>query len=253
MDSDDNSTSEDTRKKRSGENLREIVKRSRNVSGTPQKANQEKDGKIDKLTEMMKELMVDIKEIKQNQNEYNQELTKLRKENGEIREENRIIKEKLNEMEKRLIHVEREEIKNNIIITGLEIKEKKGGLKQGLESFLEKAIGVKTQIRGAKELGPKVYKVELDSTCDREEIMENKSKLRQHSNIIYINREMTREEMKIQKEIKQIARNEREKGKIVKTGYQKITINGKELRWDKTRGELAEIKAKVNEKKTDGG
>lgn len=249
IDSDDY-TSEDQKRKRDMENPEAIFKRSKKVNRTPQKEKQDKDDKIDRLTGMMEEVMKDIKEIKQDQKQYYQELNKLKQENEMLKEENKKIKEKMNQIEGRLRSLEKEKVKNNIIISGLEIKEKdKTGLKHDIEYFIERTIGVNVQIKEAREIGTKMCKVELDNTADKEMVMKNKNKLKHLQNRIYINNELTKEEKECQKTIKQIAEEERKNGKTVKIGYQKLTIDGTEWKWNRDQEKLLENKIKTNNTK----
>ena len=53
-----------------------------------------------------------------------------------------------------------------------------------------------------------------------------------------IENDLIQTEAKIRKEIKKIARNEREKGNSTKTGYQKLCINGQWWTWDKQNEKL---------------
>lgn len=62
--------------------------------------------------------------------------------------------------------------------------------------------------------------------------MKNKKKLKNSQEIIYNNNELTKKECEIQYKLKQMAEAERSKGKNVKIEYQKITIDGKEWKWD---------------------
>ena len=157
-----------------------------------------------------------------------------------------VIKEKMKNVEGRLRRLEKEQVKNNIIISGLEIKEEDGaGLKHGLEHFIERTIGVKVQIKEAREIGTKICKAELDSAYEKEMVMKNKNKLKQLQDRIYINNEMTKEEREAQKKIKQIAEEERKKGKNTKIGFQKVTIDGTEWKWNREQEELIENKLKT--------
>jgi hypothetical protein len=45
--------------------------------------------------------------------------------------------------------------------------------------------------------------------------------------------DLTNEERKTQKKLREVTREERERGKSVKMGYRKIQINGERFIWDK--------------------
>jgi hypothetical protein len=70
-------------------------------------------------------------------------------------------------------------------------------------------------------------------------IMLNKSKLK----------DLTNEEREIQKKSREVAREERDRGKRVKIGYRKIHINGEWFIWDGERGETEENFLEEGEKK----
>jgi hypothetical protein len=57
---------------------------------------------------------------------------------------------------------------------------------------------------------------------------------------MYIDDDLTKEERETQKKLRELAREERDRGKRVKIGYRKIQINGDWFRWDKETGETEE-------------
>ncbi|KAK9704490.1 hypothetical protein QE152_g27855 [Popillia japonica] len=67
-------------------------------------------------------------------------------------------------------------------------------------------------------------------------ILKNKSKLR--GSKYYIDSDLTDQELKIQKTLRVIAKNEKEKGKRIKVGFQKIIMDGKTMIWDKNKNDL---------------
>ncbi|KAK9737702.1 hypothetical protein QE152_g10466 [Popillia japonica] len=86
--------------------------------------------------------------------------------------------------------------------------------------------------------------------------MKNKSKLK--GTKYYIESDFTKSEERIQKKVREIAKEEKVKGKIAVVKYQKIKINGKWMFWDTSRSVLAESKSinfskklAVNKKETD--
>jgi hypothetical protein len=56
---------------------------------------------------------------------------------------------------------------------------------------------------------------------------------------MYIDDDLTNEERETQKKLRELAREERDRGKRVKIQYRKIQINGDWFRWDET-GEIEE-------------
>lgn len=249
MDSDEY-TSEDAKRKKDVEKVDNAFRKSKKTNRSPQKESQDKEDKIDLLTEMMKELMKDIKEIKQDQKTHQQELKEIKQENVKLKEENMILREKMKNIEGRLRRIEKEQAKNSIVISGLEMEKKDGEeLKQSLERFLEGTIGVNVQIKEARKIGTKICKVDLSSVYEKEAVMKNKNKLKRLQERIYINNEMTKEEREIQKKIKKIAEEERKKGKNTKIGFQKVMVDGTEWRWNREQEELIQNELKMDEAK----
>jgi hypothetical protein len=52
---------------------------------------------------------------------------------------------------------------------------------------------------------------------------------------------LTNEERKTQKKLREVAREERDRGKRVKIGYRKIQINGEWFIWDESEEKLKKI------------
>ncbi|KAF2898110.1 hypothetical protein ILUMI_08065 [Ignelater luminosus] len=121
--------------------------------------------------------------------------------------------------------LEKDRIKNNIVITGAKIEaDNSTDLKHGLEHVIE--TGEK-HIKEAIKIGTKIYKAELENALNEEKIMKNKNKLKQLQERIYINNEMTKEEWEIQKKLRQRAEEERKNERITKIEYQKIITDGR--------------------------
>lgn len=75
--------------------------------------------------------------------------------------------------------------------------------------------------------------------------MQNKKNLKNiKGNRIFINDDLTQKEREKQKQIRSFAKSEIDKGKEVKIGYSKITINGEEWRWDETSEKMVKTKSK---------
>jgi hypothetical protein len=67
---------------------------------------------------------------------------------------------------------------------------------------------------------------------------------------MYIDDDLTKEERETQKKLRELAREERDRGKRVKIGYRKIQINGDWFRWDKRQEKLKKerIRRRLGEK-----
>lgn len=65
-------------------------------------------------------------------------------------------------------------------------------------------------------------------------VMENKNKLRSYAGgNVYIENDLTVKERGIQKQIRDVARNERQKGNVAKVGFNKLIINGIKWVWNR--------------------
>jgi hypothetical protein len=60
-------------------------------------------------------------------------------------------------------------------------------------------------------------------------------------NCTYIDDDLTKEERETQKKLRELAREEKDRGKRVKIGYRKIQINGEWFRWDEREEKLKNI------------
>lgn len=95
--------------------------------------------------------------------------------------------------------------------------------------MMEKEIGICAQAKRAHRIGQKTYLVEIKNQKDKEIIMKNKHKLRNNRvDRIYINGDMANKELKMRRLFWKRAREKRDRGKTVKVGYNKITIDDEE-------------------------
>jgi hypothetical protein len=79
----------------------------------------------------------------------------------------------------------------------------------------------------------------IESWEQKKNIMLNKSKLKERKGErIYIDDDLTNEERKILKKLREVAREEKDRGKRVKMGYRKIQINGEWFIWDEREVKL---------------
>lgn len=243
MDSDDY-TSEDSKRKRGEED--ETFNRSKKTSRTPDKS-QKNEGKLDHLISLVQSLITETKQIRADQQDMKNEIKKLREENEKILMENQVInaenkniRQKNRELEDRLEMLEREKRKNNVIINGMKMDvEDKKVLKEVMENMFEKEMQIKVDVKAAHKLGERTCLIELEKEREKELIMNNKHKLKDlRSERIYINHDMTKMEREKAKEIRKTAKQEMEKGKKVKIGYNKIVVEGTSWRWNRNTEKL---------------
>jgi hypothetical protein len=189
------------------------------------------------------------------------ELAAIREENGELRKELVTVREEIRGREEKgqvekadwtkrmkMIEEKREqrekkERKNNVIITG--IGAITGNIERGVEEWLETEIEVKLNVKEAFKINKhKMMLAKIESWEQKKNIMLNKSKLKEKEDermYIRVDDDLTKEERETQKKLRELAREERNRGKRVKIGYRKIQINGEWFRWDEREEKLKKI------------
>ncbi|KAG7197003.1 hypothetical protein KM043_017539 [Ampulex compressa] len=174
---------------------------------------------IDALKRDMKEEVRAMKGEMEKRNDKWEEERRLREEEMEKeRERWRIEKEqwveRMMDMEWRIERRKRVERKNNIVIKG--VTWKAGGLGLVVEQFIMENLAV-----------------EVEKVIMR--------KMRELSRGIFIEDDLTKKEMEMQRRLGKIAKEEREKGdKNVKVGYRKIYMGERWYWWDERREKLEE-------------
>lgn len=143
-------------------------------------------------------------------------------------------KKNLTEIKRRLREKEKWERRNNIVIKGLEKKEK--GMEEIEIEFLKNEFGLKEGVGKIIIVGKskkEIALVELKDWKAKQKIMIEKNKLGERK--IYIDHDLTKKERKVQRMIIERAREERVKGRKVKVGYRKLIIDGTQFIWNEER------------------
>jgi hypothetical protein len=93
---------------------------------------------------------------------------------------------------------------------------------------------VKVNVKEAFKINKdKMMLAKIESWEQKKNIMLNKSKLKERKGErMYIDDDLTNEDRKTLKKLREVAREEKDRGKRVKMGYRKIQINGKWFIWD---------------------
>lgn len=189
---------------------------------------------MDELKQMMQEMM---REMAKNTAELKEEIKDIKKEMNKKEEkweeEKGQLMKRIENLENRAEREEKEKRMKNIVIKGIEIT--KGKEQEEVEIFLKDRLKVNTKISQAYQItkDDKTIMVvaKVESLEKKHEIMSTKNVLKDTK--IFIDNDLTVEERKIQKEIRSIAKDERDNGKKVKVGFMKMYIDGEEYRWDK--------------------
>jgi predicted RNase H-like nuclease (RuvC/YqgF family) len=233
------------RKRKPVYNEGEVFGNSMKTPRTPGKYKN--DEKLDLLIQMIKELKSDSQQIKTEQEECREEIRKIREENKilwqekqELKKENKELKEKFSEISDKVEWLEKQKRKNNIVMQGLKIDIKDAKiLKEAIENIIKKELELDIAVKTVQKIGEKTCLIELEKEEDKENIMKNKYKLKYKENDkIYINNDETKKERERGRQIRKMAKEEKNKGKEVKTGYNKVTIEGKVWKWNRALEKL---------------
>ena len=243
---------EETDKSEEKANL-QVFKKSVKTTRSPEKEEKMNEGieMVLKKLEYIQNELVELKSSNQALQRENQDLRheirkyqgKLEQENCELREKIVSWEEKVRNIEWRIEKREKEDRKNNIIISekleeniGKQHNLRETHVKELLEKLTETKYPttriVETQYLTRRQNGTDVIRVKLDSWEAKNQIMKNKYKLARYDKRVFIDDDLTNAEAEIQKNLREKARNERLQGRKVKVGYRKICIEGKWTKWE---------------------
>lgn len=218
---------------------RELLKRNQTSSEiTKTNTIEETEGKeMEELKAMFQEI---LQEVKKNTKEMKDLKTQLETKEKEWNKEKGILTERISKLEDALEKRDKLDRKHNIIIKGL--TDESVCNKQGIEKFLEETLKIQTTVKEAFKINKQGERqtilVKFDNWNKKEEVMKKKALLTKTD--IYMDHDLTQGEQKIQFEIRSIAKEEKNKGKIVTVGYQKLKVDGKQYIWSKNDAGLVE-------------
>lgn len=247
MSSDDEYTTDDQSKKRrpTGKEIGAEFSKSIKILRTPPKPQRKEENMLDTILKTIQDMKVEltdeIRQVRIDQKKYAEEMEKLKSENEKLKKENVEIKKELWELRNTVERLDKEKRKNNIVLNGINIEtEDNAERKELMKAFIQQHLGLNVQVREARSLGEKVCLISLESEQDKIQVMENKYKLKNNNDTraVYLNNDLTKQEREIQRQMIKMAKEEKDKGNQVKKGYNKITINGVEWRWNKNKGKM---------------
>ena len=172
--------------------------------------------------------------MRKEQNHFKQEVkalkmenTKLKKYDEETMKENNEIKQELSTLTNKMERIEklkREKIPDNAT------------LRETANKFIKNQREMKIKVKKASKIRKDMCLIQVENSEDKQKIMENKAKLKLDDRV-YINNDLTKKEPEIQTD--KIASEER-KGtrKVVKIRFNKLTVDEKTWKWDKTQSRL---------------
>jgi hypothetical protein len=191
---------------------------------------------LEEIQKMRTEMRDGFEENKKDIKKLQEEMT--RKEN-EWKIEKQELSERIGMLEGIMEAQEKQRKKNNIIIKGLK-SDNDQHIKEKVEEFLAKEVGVTVSVMEAYKIGKneerKAIIAKIQTWEQKRDIMVNKKILKGKK--IIIDNDLTRKEMNIQNKLREIAKEEESTGSKTKMGYQKITINNKMYVWNHKDNQL---------------
>lgn len=112
---------------------------------------------------------------------------------------------------------------------------KEEGWKEWVEEFIKTKLGVEGKVTFWQIRG-RVIIATLENEEMKREVMVNKSKLKGEQ--YYIENDLTWEERKLQERIGKWAKEQREKGEVIKIGRGKVRIKEKWIFWEEIEKDL---------------
>lgn len=204
------------------------------------------DSQEDTMEEVMavlREIQGDIKDMKRGIERNNDEMKNLGEEirimKKDWNEEKEEIREQLRNANERIEKLEKDKIRNNLVVTGIgKNMDSEDLLKQTVERMIKKELDMEMKIKTAYKIGEERCIVEMEQWADKLRILKAKNRLRGKD--VFIDSAMTVKEREIQKFIRDFAKAEKTKGASVKVKYQKIEIDGKTLKWNAKEQKLTD-------------
>lgn len=199
---------------------------------------------MDSITNALRELNAEMKRGFERSNQNNGEIIKeldaagkaiqslqdeMKLKEQKWEKEKKNLTEKIEKLENIMEKKEKRERENNIVIKNAKLTETGNELVTEVANFIKCKLNKKAEIKQAIKVNENCVIATLRDREQKTEVMKERNKL--IGTNIFIDNDMTRTEREIQWELRQIAKEEREKGKTVKVGYQKLIVNNKEWKW----------------------
>lgn len=218
----------------SGEEDTKIFERSKRTARSPPQYNTVVEKHItEENMEEMKQMMKQMMEMIKTNTEENKSLREeMRRKEEKWESEKLQLEKRIETLENRLEEQEKERRRCNIVIKGM--TERQTYNQQEIKEWFKNNIKVDVEVKNVTKLNQpgkrSMLLVKLENFHEKQEIMKNKNKLKETD--IYIENDLTLDERKIAANIRQIAKEQRRKGKQVKIGYKKMYIDKKLYTWN---------------------
>ena len=194
------------------------------------------DAVLKKLDELKTEANKNHADLKAEIAKMNEEFQKAKIEWEKKAEEWRVEKvelgNRIKKLEEKIERQDRDKRRNNVVIKGVQIEGNQ--MEEKVEELLRDKLKIVAKVKKGYSVKGKDDKriiiAEMDSWENKKEVMKMKGLLKDTN--IFIENDQTYEERKIQAELRKIMKEEKEKGRKVKMGYQKIIIDEVRYDWD---------------------
>lgn len=239
----ENQKKRDRGTRESEEEDKEIARDNKKIIRSPEyhRRGETKEEDMEEIKKVMEKV---VEELKKNSTELKNLREEMTRRDEKWEKENHQLKKRVEVLERTLERQEKDKRRNNIVINGYEIKGP--NIEKEVEDFIGKELKVEATVKEAykikSEQGKFIVVAKLESLYKKTEVMKNKNKLKGRN--IFIESDMTKEERKIQYEIRNIARGEIKKGNKTKVSYQKIYINDKVYKWAAEENGVVEVEQK---------
>lgn len=213
--------------------------RSKLVPRSPEKEeNKEMEQVLKELKGMRTDMVKGFKDCNDQNEALKTELAKVNRELQQIKEEMKTkelewqkekkeLKTRVVKLEEKIEEMEKHKKKNNIIIKNIKIPDEK--VREQTTEFFKQQLGVNAEVEDAFKINRDVILVKMTGWEEKMKIMRSKNNLR--GTDIYIDNDMTKKEREIQRKLRQIAKEEIEKGNKATVKYKKLVVNNKTYNW----------------------
>lgn len=210
---------------------------------TPKKVGKCSTSEDEEIKNILKEVLLEVREIRRENKENREQIEKLQNEVKDLKLEVQEAQQKMKGFEGKLEQYEKDKKRNNIVIKGLKIHaEDKREIKESVEEFIKQNLKIDAKPKSVHKINNAVCVAECANFEEKIRILENKNKLRQYKDaMIFIENDLTVKEREEQKKIRDIAKQEREKGKNVQIGFNRLTVDGVRWKWNRNKGVLEQV------------
>ncbi|KAK2578561.1 hypothetical protein KPH14_012208 [Odynerus spinipes] len=177
-----------------------------------------------------KEENKELKEVQGRLRGLELEVRESEKEEG--KEKDKGVMKRIEELEWKIEEKEREERRNNVVVKGIE--ERGDKVREGIEKLF-KGMGIEEGIESVREIRGRegMVVVRMKDKDKKKKVMEARRNLKGKRE--RVEDDLTWRERKMKRNIEEIARKERNKGKVVWVKYGRIWVDGCWWKWDEKR------------------